>query len=130
MIEILLRAHGDLRWVVLLLVVIGIGRAVWGWLSSPPYSTFDRLWGALISALMDLQILLGFVIFFLLAPPARPTLWHPALMLGGALSVHLGAIFARRLPENRRKHYAQLLAYLVGLLLILLGIRVVRGSLL
>ncbi|MCX8103136.1 MAG: hypothetical protein N3E42_01665 [Candidatus Bipolaricaulota bacterium] len=128
MIEVLLRAHGDLRWVVLALIIVGIGRAGWGWFGSPTYSRFDRLWGAISSALMDLQILLGFVIFFLLAPPARPTLWHPAFMIGAALSVHLGAIFARRLTEDRRKHYVQLLAYLVGLLFVLLGIRVVRGS--
>jgi hypothetical protein len=58
-----------------------------------------------------------------------PSLWHPALMLTAAVSVHLGTIFARRLKEDRRKHYAHLLAYLVGLLFVLLGVYAVRGSL-
>ncbi len=128
-LEILIKAHSGLRWLVLALIVIGIGRAGWGWLSSPAYSRFDRIWGAISSALIDLQILLGVVIFFLLDAEARPSLWHPGLMISAALSVHLGAIFARRSTEDRRKHYAHLLAYLIGLLLVLLGIRVVRGSL-
>jgi hypothetical protein len=65
----------------------------------------------------------------LLDPEVRPSLWHPALMLTAAVSVHLGTIFARRLKEDRRKHYAHLLAYLVGLLFVLLGVYAVRGSL-
>ncbi len=128
-LEILVKAHAGLRWVVLVFFAIGIGRAAWGWLSSPSYTKFDRTWGALSSALIDLQILLGVVIFFLLDLELRPSLWHPALMLAAAVSSHLGTILARRLAEDRRRHYAHLLAYLVGLLLVLLGIRVVRGSL-
>lgn len=128
-LEILIKAHAGLRWVVLALLVIGIGRAAWGWLSSPSYTKFDRIWGAISSALIDLQILLGVVIFFLLDSELRPSLWHPALMIAAAVSIHLGTIFARHLTEDRRRHYAHLLAYLVSLLLVLLGIRVVRGSL-
>lgn len=128
-LEILTKAHSGLRWVVLALIVIGIGRAGWGWLSSPSYTQFDRLWGAISSALIDFQILLGAVIFFLLDSQMRPSLWHPALMLFAAGSIHLGTIFARRLTEDRRKHYAHLLAYLVSLLFILLGVYAVRGSL-
>jgi len=129
MIEILIKAHSDLRWVVLALLIIGIGRAGWGWLGSPSYAKFDRVWGALSSGLMDLQILLGVLIFFLLDPAVRPSLWHPALMFIAAVSVHLGTVFARHLTEGRRKHYAHLLAYLVGLLFVLLGVYAVRGSL-
>jgi hypothetical protein len=129
MIEILTKAHSGLRWVVLALILLGIARAAWGWLGSPSYAKFDRMWGALSSGLMDLQILLGVIIFFLVDPEVRPSLWHPALMLTAAVSVHLGTIFARRLKEDRRKHYAHLLAYLVGLLFVLLGVYAVRGSL-
>ncbi len=128
-LEILIKAHSGLRWVVIALLGIGIGRAGWGWLSSLSYANFDRLWGRLSIVLIDLQILLGVVIFFLLDPAVRPSLWHPALMLAAAVSIHGGAIFARRLTDDRRKHYAHLLAYLVGLLLVLLGIYTVRGSL-
>ncbi len=129
MIEILIEAHSGLRWVVLALLLLGIGRAAWGWLGSPAYAKFDRVWGAISSGLMDLQILLGVIIFFLLDPEVRPSLWHPALMLAAAVSVHVGTVFARRLTEDRRKHYAHLLAYLVGLLFVLLGVYAVRSSL-
>ncbi|MCL6642138.1 MAG: hypothetical protein K6T71_02285 [Candidatus Bipolaricaulota bacterium] len=130
MIEILIKAHSGVRWLVLALILIGIGRAGWGWLNSQNYAKLDRVWGAISSGLMDLQILLGFVIFFLLGWESRPSLlWHLTLMLTAAVSVHLGTIFARRLAEDRRKHYAHLLAYLIGLLLVLLGVYAVRGSL-
>lgn len=129
MIEILIKAHAGVRWVVLALIALGIGRAGWAWLGSPSYTKLDRLWGALSAGVMDLQILLGLVIFFVLAPETRPTLWHPALMLGAALSVHLGVVVARRLSDDRRRQYVQLLAYLISLLLVLLGIYAVRGSL-
>jgi formate hydrogenlyase subunit 3/multisubunit Na+/H+ antiporter MnhD subunit len=79
---------------------------------------------------MDIQIVLGFVIFFLLDQELRPTYWHPVLMVLAAVSIHLGALFARRSGKDHQKHYAHLLAHLVGLLLILLGVYVVRGSLL
>ncbi|MFN4217952.1 MAG: hypothetical protein ACK4HB_01490 [Candidatus Bipolaricaulia bacterium] len=128
-LEIVVKAHAGLRWVVLALLVIGIGRAGWGWLGSPSYTKLDRIWGALSSALIDLQILLGVVIFLLLDAELRPSLWHPALMIAAAASIHVGTSVARRLAEDRRRHYAHLLAYLVSLLLVLLGIRVVRGSL-
>ncbi len=129
MIEILIKAHSGVRWVVLALLLLGIGRAAWGWLGSPSYAKFDRVWGGISIGLMDLQILLGVIIFFLLEPEVRPSLWHPALMLIAAVSVHLGTVFARRVKENRRKHYAHLLAYLVSLLFVLLGVYAVRGSL-
>ncbi len=129
MIEILIKAHEGVYWMVLALIALGIGRAGWAWLSSPSYTKLDRLWGALSAGVMDLQILLGLVIFFVLAPETRPTLWHPALMLGAALSVHLGVVLARRLSDDRRRQYVQLLAYLISLLLVLLGIYAVRGSL-
>ncbi len=128
-LEILIKAHSGLRWVVLALVVMGVGRAGWSWLTAQRYQRVDRLWGALSGGLMYVQIVLGFVIFFLLEPEVRPAYWHPVLMVLAAVSVHLGALFARRLGKDHQKHYAHLLAYLVGLLLILLGVYVVRGSL-
>lgn len=128
-LEMLIKAHSGLRWVVLGLIVMGIGSAGWGWLSSSSYANFDRIWGRLSIVLIDLQILLGVVIFFLLDPALRPSLWHPTLMIAAAVSIHGGAIFARRLTGDLRKHYAHLVAYLVGLLLVLLGIYTVRGSL-
>ncbi len=128
-LEILIQAHSGVRWVVLALIVMGVGRAGWSWLASSPYQKLDRLWGALCSGLIDFQIVLGFVIFFLVNPEARPTHWHPALMVLAAVSLHMGALFARRLGADRQRHYAHLLSYLVGLLLILLGVYTVRGSL-
>ncbi len=128
-LEILIKAHSGLRWVVLALIIVGIARAAWGWLGSPSYGKFDHVWGAVSSGVIDLQILLGVLIFFLIDTALRPSWWHPALMLLAAVSVHVGAIVARRATEDRRKHYAHLLAYLVSLLLILLGVYAVRGSL-
>jgi formate hydrogenlyase subunit 3/multisubunit Na+/H+ antiporter MnhD subunit len=128
-LEILIKAHSGLRWVVLALVVMGIGRAGWGWLTAQGYTPFDRRWGAICSGLLDLQVVLGFVIFFLLDPELRPAYWHPVLMILAAVSVHLGSVLARRTGGDRQRHYAHLLAYLTGLLLVLLGVYAVRGTL-
>lgn len=128
-LEILIKAHSGLRWVVLALVVMGIGRAGRSWLTSQRYHQFDRLLGALSSGFMDVQILLGGAIFFLLDPELRPTYWHPVLMALAAVSLHLGALLARRAGEDRQRQHAHLVAYLTSLLLILLGVYAVRSSL-
>lgn len=128
-LEIVIKAHSGLRWLVLAFLVIGVGRAGWGWLTTQRYQRADRVWGAVTSGLMDVQVVLGLVIFFWLDPVVRPTLWHLILGVLAAVSVHGGSLAARRSTEDRRRQYAHLLGYLIGLLLVLLGIYAVRGSL-
>jgi len=52
--DILLMAHSDLRWLVLLIAVIAIIKFLVGWVRRSPFTGLDRWLMAGFSGLMDL----------------------------------------------------------------------------
>lgn len=124
-LEILGKAHSGLRWLVLLAIVVGVLGLVRGWWRTAEYQKERRVWGMVYSVLLDVQLTLGLLIFFMLS--AWPNLWHPISMILAVGSAHVGTILGRQPPERAQPHW-QMLAYILSYLLILLGLSFVpRG---
>lgn len=118
-LEILIRAHSGLRWLVLLAIVVGIFGWARGWWGAAQYQKQRRVWGMVYSVLLDVQLVLGLLIFFML--PAWPNLWHPLSMILAVGSAHVGTILGRQPPERVQPHWP-VLAYTLSYLLVLFGL--------
>ena len=123
---LILQTHGLVRWLVLIAGLLVILRAGWGWFSNLSYEKPDNILGAAFTGLVDLNVLLGIIVFIALASaiqhPAAEI--HAAIMIVSAVIAHV----ARRLSRSREgkvKHLFQGVGVLVTFVLILVGIQFV-----
>src|SRR5690606_40967319 len=60
--------HSWMRWVVLAAAVIVVLRALRGWLASQPWGPTDDKAGRIFTGVLDLQFLLGLILYAVLSP--------------------------------------------------------------
>ncbi|HVO09167.1 MAG TPA: hypothetical protein VMX54_00315 [Vicinamibacteria bacterium] len=134
MYSLVLLAHSWLRWAVLLLAIALLARTAVGWLRSRPWARADdRLQVALVGVL-DLELLLGLLLYVGLSPLTRSFLADPAVamrapvlrffgvehVVGMVLAVavaHAGRVVSRRAATPAHRQRGACLAALVVLLL-------------
>lgn len=133
-----LALHSWLRWFVLLAGLIALVRAVSGWASGRAWTGADHRAGAVFVGLLDLQLVLGLLLYAWLSPITWTALtdmaaamrnpmlryWaveHVFGMLLALAVVHVGRARLRRAPDGRR-HRIAALSIGVGLLVILASI--------
>ena len=68
MFGFILAVHNILRWIVLILLVIALVRAFWGWFGKREWTPTDRKVGMFYSVSLDIQLLLGLLLYFVLSP--------------------------------------------------------------
>ena len=130
--------HSFLRWLVILLGLVAIGRAVAGLAIRPDWTRADDRIGLFFTISVDLQILVGLLLYFLLSPVTTVALhhmgsamsndvtrfWaveHPTLMLAALVLVHVGRLQARRAATAPARHRAAAIFYIVALAAILIA---------
>ena len=137
---IFLSLHNILRWVVLIAGLIAVARALMGWLGRREWTRADRLSGLLFGISIDIQLLLGLILYFFLSPWTQAVLRgnlgqamqnsetrffaidHILVMFLAVVSVHFGTALARRAPEAVTKHRRAAIWFGLTLILILAGI--------
>lgn len=131
-VDLLVSIHSFWRWIVLVAAVVALAGAFVGWFGSlPPSLTLRRL-GTLYVGALDLQIVIGIVIWigeqrWLL--PGFHRAEHPATMLLAAVVAHVGQVLARRSTSPTGAARTLAIALLVSLVLVVIGIPgVVRGG--
>jgi len=120
--------HGELRWIFLLVAVIGIARSVYGLMRSLRFSDLDSRLALVYSILLDLQALYGVLLILYLTFSKLGSLeatlnWvglHPVWMLAAVVVGHMGSRWKE--SPDRLRFRAQLVVYLVSLGLILVGV--------
>lgn len=123
--SILLGIHSIIRWLILALGVAGILRAVWGTLRQLPYERIDNILGPAFTGLLDLNALIGLILFAVLwNGGGRPSLMHPVTMVLAVAAAHAGRGLARG-REHRAQHLIQGAGFLLSFGLIMLGIQFV-----
>lgn len=122
----LFHAHSGLRYLVLLVALIAILWFLWGWIARRPYARPGRIVMAVFVGLLDLQVLIGLVLFL---GGRRPPGIHGHLtwMLLAAIVLHVASALARRRPEPAR-HVLPLAGSLLASSLIAAGILAIRDS--
>ena len=119
LIEIIAPIHRYLGETMLLVALIGVILAIVGLVRKKTLEQPENIFAMIYSGLLDLQVVLGIVFYFLLPGPARPTILHPILMVLAAIVVHVGRTW-RNSPIPIR-HRAQLAIYGASLILIFVG---------
>jgi mono/diheme cytochrome c family protein len=133
-----LYAHSYLRWVVLVLAVVVIGRAWMGERRDRPWSSPDERLHAALVGLVDLQFLLGLLLEVFLSPITRALFANPAAgmkdpvlrffgvehMVGMVLAVaavHVGRVASKHAPTPRGRHRRLWVSTTVALVLMILA---------
>lgn len=124
--EVLVTLHGVWRWVVLLAFVVAIVASLLKWRRGAEWRAADRRWPLLATVALDIQVLLGIVIWVGQARwagnhPFFTTVLHPIIMLVALAVAHITMSRSRSLRGPAR-HRAVALGLLAVLVLVILGI--------
>jgi hypothetical protein len=139
MYAIVLLIHSWLRWVVVLAGLFAIGSAVSGIAQKRGWGAGDDRAGLFFTIALDLQLLLGLVLYFLLSPLTRAAMgdfgaamgdsllrfWaveHVFGMLVGIALAHRGRARARTIQDAAKKHRVAALFYALALIAVLASI--------
>jgi cytochrome c biogenesis factor len=140
MYTLFLAVHNILRWVVVILAVLALVRAYRGWLGGREWTPADRKTGSFFAISMDIQLLLGLILYFLLSPLTRPVLEgqmglvmgnpemrffgveHIFYMILGVVFVHAGTILSRRANDPFNKHRRAAIFFTLVALTLVVGI--------
>lgn len=97
----LFHAHSGLRYLVLLVALIAVVWFLWGWIARRPPGRPGRIVMSTFVGLVDLQVLIGLVLFF---GGHRPSgiHGHLTLMLLATIVLHVASALARRRPAPAR----------------------------
>jgi hypothetical protein len=137
--QLFLVVHSLLRWLVLILAVIAVVRAIAGLSGPRAWARGDTLTGRLLAMSIDIQMLVGLILYGLLSPITRTALAdmgvamrdaslrffaveHLVLMLAAVALVHIGQGRVRKASTDRARHRAAAIFFGIALLLMLLGI--------
>lgn len=134
-----LHLHDGLRWLILLAFIITLIKYVVGWLGDQPWKKLDNMLGVILTALMDLQLIVGVVLYFFLSPVTKlamsdfrgamkdPDLRfyaveHLAMMLIAVVLVHIGRAKSKKEVFNKDKFKKGAIYFLIAFAVILLAI--------
>ena len=133
-----LAVHNILRWVVLVLLIIALVRAYWGWFGNRDWTQTDTRVGRFYSIGLDIQLLLGLILYFFLSDLTKVVLSnfsaamsapelrffgieHFFYMILALVFAHIGVATARRVEESVIKHRRLAIWFSLSLVALLLG---------
>jgi hypothetical protein len=139
MYDAALHAHSWLRWLVLLLGLVAVARAFMGRSSGRPWVAADDVVASSFIGLLDLQLLIGLVMYFALSPITTAGMrdmgaamantglrfWaveHPFGMLVGIALAHIGRSRIRKTADAVRRHRTALIFFTLALIVIVISI--------
>lgn len=134
-----LHLHDGLRWLLLLAFIIALVKYLSGWFGNQAWKKIDNTLGVVLTALMDLQLLTGLVLYFFLSPVTKiafndfggamknPDLRfyaveHLTIMLVAVIMVHVGRSKSKKAVFDKDKFKHGAIFFLIALVLILAGI--------
>lgn len=139
MYEVLLAIHNITRWLVLIVGLLAVIRMYIGWLGKHAWIPADPKIGSLFAGLLDLQLLLGLLLYFIFSPITRSVLQnfsaatsnqqvmffaieHSVGMLIAVVFAHLGSALSKRPDDPVKKHRTGAIWYTLAMIVILASI--------
>ena len=120
MYPIVLSLHNLVRWVVVILAVAATVRAFIGWFGKKEWTALDNQLGVLFSSSVDVQLLLGLLLYFLSpitgtalknfgVAMSNPELRffavdHVTVMFVAVILAHVGRTLSKKAAEATSKH--------------------------
>ncbi|HET6559837.1 MAG TPA: hypothetical protein VFG54_21100 [Prolixibacteraceae bacterium] len=134
-----LHLHDGLRWLLMLAFLMTLIKYVTGWLGDHAWKKLDNTLGIILTALMDLQLLTGLVLYFFLSPVTKiafsdfggamknPDLRfyaveHLTMMLIAIILVHIGRAKSKKAVFDKSKFKLGAIFFLIALVVVLAGI--------
>ena len=139
MYPIMLTLHSWARWVVAIAAIVAVARAFYGWLGKKDWAKLDDQLGLLFSTSLDVQMLLGLILYIFLSPITQAafknlgaamsdatlrffTLEHLLYMLVAVVLGHVGRALSKKATEPVAKHRMAAILFGLATLAILLAI--------
>lgn len=134
-----LHLHDALRWLLLLSLVVTLVKYLAGWFGNQPWKKVDNMLGIVFTSLMDLQLLVGAVLYFFLSPITKMALSdfgaamknadlrfyaveHLSMMLIAVVLVHIGRAKSKKAATDTGKFRVASIFFLLALALIVAAI--------
>jgi hypothetical protein len=130
--------HSWTRWLVLILAVLAIFKALAGWLGQKPFEKQDNILGASFVGSMHLQLLLGLLLYFVFSPMGLKAIqtsgmgavmknadaryWaveHITVMILAVVLAQVGRSLSKKAPTDLQKHKKAAIFFGIALLLVL-----------
>jgi hypothetical protein len=138
MYSLFLSVHSWLRWVILILGLVAVVRAIGG-RGGRPWTSADESVGKWFIASLDLQFLVGLLLYAWLSPLTRAAFadfggamrnsglrfFAVEHLLGMVLAValaHIGRVRSRKETTDARRHHVAALFYGIALIILLASI--------
>jgi uncharacterized membrane protein YozB (DUF420 family) len=135
---IVLTIHNLVRWIALVLGIVAVVLSVLGWFGRRPWTERERKLGSFFAITLDIQLLLGLLLYLFLSPITTAAfkdfgaamgtdsmrffvLEHSLYMLLAVVFAHLGSILPRRAKTDTAKFQRATIFLGLALLLILMG---------
>ncbi|MBO9154905.1 hypothetical protein ACFOTA_22005 [Chitinophaga sp. GCM10012297] len=136
--ETILGIHSIVRWLILLFGIWAVLRALMGVSGRKPYTSADTKAGLFFMIFLDIQFLLGLILFFV-SPLIKAFMADPGAAMGNTglryfpvdhavtaliaiALVHIGRSKIKKLSDDGKKHKTALIFFLLALVLILAAI--------
>ncbi len=126
--DILKSAHSGWRYVVFLLLIIAVVKALSGWLGNKPYTEGDRKLNVFTLISAHIQLLLGLVLYFSegwyrLSSAGAPAvryfkMEHISMMIVAIVLITVGNSKSKKIAEAVAKH--RIIAIFFGLALVII----------
>ncbi len=130
----LLHAHSGLRWIVLVLIVWALFKAISGWMGKKEYQKSDRISALLALIFTHIQLLIGLGLYFISPKVSFQsgvmesqllrfyTVEHMSMMIIAIALITIGFSTAKRMSDSVAKHKRVAITYGIGLLIIIASI--------
>ena len=139
MYETVLLVHSWVRWAILLFGLLAVFRAIAGWSGARPWTAADDKAGLFFIIALDIQLLLGLLLYFAYSPYTTlamdhfgsamrtPDLrfWaveHPFGAIVGIVLAHVGRVRIRKTADLVRRHRLAVIFFGLALLAILISV--------
>jgi hypothetical protein len=139
MYSIVLTLHNIMRWLVLILGIIAIVRAYIGWFGNKPWSDLDDNLGRGFTISLDLQFLLGLLLYIFLSPITTSAfanmsaamsdsntrfflVEHSLMMVAAIIVAHIGRSRAGKQEDATKKYRTAAIFFTIALLIVLAAI--------
>jgi len=141
MYSIVVALHNIVRWFVVVLGIFTTIKAFHGWFTKKDWSDAERKAGIFFTAIVDLQLLIGILLYFILSNWGIKAILekgvafimrqgefrffaieHGIFMLFGVIFAHLGGILPKKVDNSQQKYKRAAIWFGLALLAIIAGI--------
>ena len=144
MYNLVLTLHSVVRWAIVIVGVVAVVRAFMGWRGNKPWAQLDDRLGLGFTTAMDLNLLLGLLLYFVLSPITTGAfkdfgaamgnssvrffaVEHILVMILAVVVAHIGRARSKKAASDQGKFKQAAIFFAIAMVLVLLAIPWDRG---